>query len=130
MLRYKIAIIVDADKDANACLKKSIGESSFRQIISFDSVKDAWVYLTEIKIKTSVEVLFLNSESTRDAAELISQIMSDPDLSHIKIVVIVSRHNRRALNEVFQNGAVAQVDSPQDVAGLNRILERLSKRTG
>lgn len=128
MLHYKQAIIVDSDEAAAKALHQNIGERYFQTITSVNSIEDAWTHLSKLKAKTSVEVMFFNPETTPQACEFVSQIMLSADYSHIKIIVVMPRQDDQMLLKLFQHGAMAHIQTPQDTQGIKRILDRLVKR--
>lgn len=119
---YSKIMIVDSDLSDSRISKEVLKVRGSKNVIICADEKEAFNELKRSKVQSAIQLLFLNLDTVPTGGKLISLIMDDPDLSHIKSVLVSSRRNPKELGALIQLGFYAHLKIPVDLSKLRRIL--------
>jgi CheY-like chemotaxis protein len=117
--------ILLADDDLDDCLFfKQALEASFVQTM-LTTVPDGehLMRLLTDKIKELPDVLFLDLNMPRkNGFECLSEIMQNPKLKTLPVVVFSTSFEQEVVNQLFQNGAHYFIRKPQEFTKFKKII--------
>ena len=116
-------LIVEDDPDGQEMIATMLQHLQF-EVDAVDNAEQAAHSLFEIDNGYDAIIIDLALPG-KDGWELLSEILDNPDTSHIPCIAVTAHHNSKLREETIHAGFVAYFPKPIDATSLGRQLDSL-----